>query len=893
MRRRRHRLQVSTFPFLAVLLCAMGSLILVLLVMDQRAKLAARNRAQEEALKRASQARERARAAREDWERRARELKAAWEKKRAALRSKVDTEEQSLDAELSRVQLQLAEAAVRLHTEEEGVSAAKQKLQEQHIRLSKGEEVLTSLKGVAAKSSALVQAADAARTRLSTELAMLEKTLNDLKATRAKDGQTYSVIPYRGKQGESRRPLYVECCEQGVIFHPDRKQFSMASAADEARTEVVRRITAQRGQTPDIGRRPYLLMLVRPNGVVNYYNLQSVLKDVAIDFGYEFIDDDWVLDFPPEESNPPQVQPWMVSQPSGADPSQSKTTTRITTVHQGGGSPFMPEGTPTTRPQGTARLERPTVGGVGVPGGNGGTSTSAPPPWTVGSGGTGSGPYASGGRGVIGSQNSGGSGTGSDAGGSGNGGSGNGVPGTGVGVNPGSPNSGSGVTAGGGIGYGSGGSGNGGAGVPGGVGSVGGSPNSSSGGPGIGVGYGSGGSPGGVGIGTLPSIGNPGRSPGSGSGPGGVVSGYSPGGSAGGSSGIGTPGSGVSSNPGSTNPGLGASPGGASVGMNPGSPNPGTSGAYRGPSLGYPSAGGTSPGASVATPLTALPGIGGDSGSGRAGGNSGGSVDGSVAGGSGTGNGSGGSGPSLGVAMGTGSGGSGTSMSPDGASGAPGASGAAPGGTNQPPTGSGSIGTPSLLPPLPGAMPPSSSPTTPGIAGFSVGKSTTPPDDASPSPRGLSSGNQPTGSGAGGGGSSAPAGIGPAIAAPEERKTRSRPQPTHWASIGGTRDYVIFVECRRDEVVLYPSQKRFPIDKLSHSPHHNPFLQAVSQMVARRESLNRTLTKPPKTQVRFLLQPDGLQAYHLAFPALDPLTVDKTRQNLQPEDDVLTIVTSN
>jgi len=38
--RRRHKLEVSTFPFLAVLLCAMGALILLLLIMDRRAKIA-------------------------------------------------------------------------------------------------------------------------------------------------------------------------------------------------------------------------------------------------------------------------------------------------------------------------------------------------------------------------------------------------------------------------------------------------------------------------------------------------------------------------------------------------------------------------------------------------------------------------------------------------------------------------------------------------------------------------------------------------------------------------------------------------------------------------------------------------------------------------------------
>ena len=50
MRRRTPRLQVNTFPFLAVLLCAMGSLILVLMVMDRRAKAVARQKARDASL---------------------------------------------------------------------------------------------------------------------------------------------------------------------------------------------------------------------------------------------------------------------------------------------------------------------------------------------------------------------------------------------------------------------------------------------------------------------------------------------------------------------------------------------------------------------------------------------------------------------------------------------------------------------------------------------------------------------------------------------------------------------------------------------------------------------------------------------------------------------------
>src|SRR5439155_6869346 len=45
--RRRHQLRPDTFPFLAVLLCAMGSLILVLLELDRRARSAAHARAEQ------------------------------------------------------------------------------------------------------------------------------------------------------------------------------------------------------------------------------------------------------------------------------------------------------------------------------------------------------------------------------------------------------------------------------------------------------------------------------------------------------------------------------------------------------------------------------------------------------------------------------------------------------------------------------------------------------------------------------------------------------------------------------------------------------------------------------------------------------------------------------
>src|SRR5262245_11414584 len=74
MRRPRHKLQISTFPFLAVLLGAMGSLIFLLLVMDRRAKIVARNKVHETQAARLAAAANAEQERRDEWERQRRQL---------------------------------------------------------------------------------------------------------------------------------------------------------------------------------------------------------------------------------------------------------------------------------------------------------------------------------------------------------------------------------------------------------------------------------------------------------------------------------------------------------------------------------------------------------------------------------------------------------------------------------------------------------------------------------------------------------------------------------------------------------------------------------------------------------------------------------------------------
>src|SRR5262245_46893781 len=131
MRRPRHKLQVSTFPFLAVLLGAMGALILLLLVMDRRSKLVARARALEahNALV-AARSKERDlhleqdEARRADWERKRQELHDLLERQQRELAR----ERQSLEAKFQVVNKDFGKEQEALIGLEKSISAERARL---------------------------------------------------------------------------------------------------------------------------------------------------------------------------------------------------------------------------------------------------------------------------------------------------------------------------------------------------------------------------------------------------------------------------------------------------------------------------------------------------------------------------------------------------------------------------------------------------------------------------------------------------------------------------------------------------------------------------------------------------------------------------------------------
>ena len=955
MRRAKAKLTVSTFPFLAVLLCAMGSLIMLLMVFDQRAKRAARQRNMQQAVVQA-------RAEEDRWKKAQAALDAdatLQQEQERALRARGEKALGELEGQAKSLATSLESAATAALAEKGKAGDLRARVESISGQLEVGRRDLAALdarldgtkraalqrererqdrKRLVGDAKRAVEAQrDSERVRLerlATELSGLEKALKQAKDHKDRKTQTFSIIPYKGKRGEDKRPLYVECSSQGLIFHPDRLTVDPASEKTRLLLQIEDRARAQNTLYVNAGLvahpRPFLMLLVRPDGIENYYKFQVAVKGAALDFGYELIDQEWDLDFPQErqlaDGNSPAGPgktlaantatgnpgaPGRFAGNPGGIPGQPGA---IGT----GGIPGFPAGPGGKNPGSGVRgmysgNENPngfSANSRGIPGFPGGSSSI---PGLAGGNPNGGLPGASPGGngpgpGFPGILPGGTGGMGGLPGGSGTGGGIAGFPDGKPGGLPGSlPGGMSGPgTGGGGRGFFSGGDG-----------AVGGFPDQSrgigSGNAGLAGNPMAGGTQGGAGLTGNGFQGGPGR-----------ASGVADGGTNGNPGGSGSSGSVVTGSGGANGtPGLLPGLGNGVPGLGDGLPGMGNGTGFPGPDnqrsrmpgptalslgatgLGEPGALGGLPGA--------LPGeTGGESGDGPGG----------VA------NGQPGNGPAG--SSGTGSGGSGLPGTPGagggsgglaGASGSRATAGDAGGGTAegasqpgaQPGGGSLALNGP---PPLPGSA------GSGGSSGDAAGGSSGAAGNATPGAVGGAPGSQGSpGNPMGGGvsmtlnpgqkpeeeqtqrparpslssGGGFPGDDDPAMEAlnrlaiplPLVDEDRPRaPRPLRMARLSRGRELTQFVECRAEGAVLHPGGQKYSRDTLSQPENANPLLQELHQRIQRRRALDKASDSNSLVQVRFLVWPDGMRTYHRVYPAVSLWSVPSQQQSINNIQDL-------
>ena len=259
----------ALFPFLAVLLCTIGALVLILVLTVANSHASAKREVESEIIEVAETTNELEIVA-EELDVQRDELKARVERRRRDL---ADIEDHI--SRLSQTLEQLISKIERIQT---------QSSQTEEERSVKTEQIA----------------------KLKTEIDQKKRELLDEIEKQKKRKPAFAVIPYVGANGTNRRPVYLECTKEGVIVQPEgllislsdlRPPFGPGNPLDAA-LRVLRLAYQQKDATFGVTLPPYPLLIVRPDGIQTYALAREAMSGWDDQFGYELVEKEMELKFP-------------------------------------------------------------------------------------------------------------------------------------------------------------------------------------------------------------------------------------------------------------------------------------------------------------------------------------------------------------------------------------------------------------------------------------------------------------------------------------------------------------------------------------------------------------------------------------------------------------------
>jgi len=274
-RGRRGAPRFSLFPFLAVLICTMGALVLLLLSVTRQARLQA-----------------------------VREAVAKNTEKQSSITAEMEMVQwrvEQLKKSRKETESQLAESRLVLgHIEDHG-----RRLRDQFQELS---QQVTKAADEGLKPGRFVAAGEEELRRVEGQIAEAQQRLAQAQLSAAKRPKSYAIVPYEGPNRTRRRPIYIECRGDAVVLQPENIVFTetdfdeplgpgnpLAAAIRAAREQML----LQGSVDPQNAGEPYPLLLIRPTGIAAYDAALAAMKSWGSEFGYELINEDWQLKYPP------------------------------------------------------------------------------------------------------------------------------------------------------------------------------------------------------------------------------------------------------------------------------------------------------------------------------------------------------------------------------------------------------------------------------------------------------------------------------------------------------------------------------------------------------------------------------------------------------------------
>lgn len=324
-RRPRTANSVSLFPFLAVLVCAMGALILLLIVTTRRIRSDAMSKAR--GVAQTPKPAPKVRPVKGPPEKRTPVKKPP---ARAVVSAKPDrplppqtvqipdkrwhsltvptrvNPNPALRRTLARLeaarnqQSELSDEAInRFRAAEREALALRQSVEDSATKKRNAEQRIVSLKSETDKSTDEIQNTVAEMDRLRRQI--LRKREDYARAS-----SEFSIVPFEGDTGTTRRPIFIECTDKVLRFLPE----GIALTANDLRgfsAEYNPLLTGARSlidywnakhRQPGNEPKPYVMLLVRPSGTTTFYIARKLLQKLGHPIGYELVDDGMKLALP-------------------------------------------------------------------------------------------------------------------------------------------------------------------------------------------------------------------------------------------------------------------------------------------------------------------------------------------------------------------------------------------------------------------------------------------------------------------------------------------------------------------------------------------------------------------------------------------------------------------
>ncbi|MGN6545568.1 MAG: hypothetical protein ACTHK7_11010, partial [Aureliella sp.] len=259
----------SLFPFLAVLLCTVGALVLILVLVVGQSQAAVKQAADTHA------------------------------ERTAELRAQVELVRDSFEEARETIQLEIEKKRMSLQALEKQTSDLLKELEELEKTGSLIDKKLTDDESSEAVEKQL--------TELEKELQEAAEQLKSKLDKPTGDKPVFAIVPYTGNNGTHRRPIYLECRAEGIVVQPEgvviglkdlKPPYGPGNPLDAALRTIRTRYAPKDG---GLNTSAYPLLVVRSSGIRTYALARMAMAGWDDQFGYELIDDEMELEFPPGE----------------------------------------------------------------------------------------------------------------------------------------------------------------------------------------------------------------------------------------------------------------------------------------------------------------------------------------------------------------------------------------------------------------------------------------------------------------------------------------------------------------------------------------------------------------------------------------------------------------